>query len=578
MTSGGVLRGLAAVLACALLLGAGTAAAASAPALAASAQPPDPVAGLELAPQGDRPPPGYRRSPAAVIRAAVAIPAVRRARAAHRPSYARAYLEGPGRWRVAVYVPPGGPDVPSEEIARVGVDDRTGRVLEAWTGPQVQWPMARGTPGQFGRAVNSPWIWIGLCVAFVAPFARRPLRALHADLAVLLAFSIPYAFVGAADLDVAIPAVYPLLVYLAARMAWIGVRGPPRAPATRGSDTALLAGLGFLLAFRVVLNVVDGNVIDVGYAGVIGADRLLHGEPLYGGFPAANAHGDTYGPVAYLAYVPWVALWPWSGGWDDLPAAHAAAVAFDFACLAGLWLAGRRVGGPRLGILLAYAWTACPWTLLVMNSGANDALPAALALAAVLCIGRPAARGALVALAGLAKFAPLGLLPLLVLRGRGRARAAAAAALTGVLLLAPVALAPGGLAFAWERTLGFQAERSSPFSLWGLYGGLDAVQTGVTLAAAALALVFAVLPGPSDAATVAARGAAVLLALQLAVTHWFFLYLVWFLPLLLLAELGGGVRGQPGSGRSTGSIAAARRPVPQRIRTALIHGSSSEGS
>ena len=77
---------------------------------------------------------------------------------------------------------------------------------------------------------------------------------------------------------------------------------------------------------------VDGNVIDVGYAGVIGADRLAGGAPLYGAFPPDNAHGDTYGPVAYAAYVPFELLLPWSGSWDDLPAAHAAAVAFDLGC------------------------------------------------------------------------------------------------------------------------------------------------------------------------------------------------------------------------------------------------------
>jgi hypothetical protein len=37
--------------------------------------------------------------------------------------------------------------------------------------------------------------------------------------------------------------------------------------------------------------------------------------------------------------------------------------------------------------------------------------------------------------------------------------------------------------------------------------------------------------------SVAALAAAVLLALQLAVTHWFYLYLVWLLPLVLVALL-----------------------------------------
>ena len=39
----------------------------------------------------------------------------------------------------------------TKEIAQVLVDDRSGRVLEAWTGYQVAWTMARGYPGAFGR-------------------------------------------------------------------------------------------------------------------------------------------------------------------------------------------------------------------------------------------------------------------------------------------------------------------------------------------------------------------------------------------------------------------------------------------
>ena len=106
-------------------------------------------------------------------------------------------------------------------------------------------------------------------------------------------------------------------------------------------------GAVFLIGFRVGLNVVDSNVIDVGYAGVIGADQLrLTARPLYGHFPLDNQRGDTYGPVLYYAYVPFEALLPWSGRWDDLPAAHAAAVAFDLLTACGLFLLGRRLRGP----------------------------------------------------------------------------------------------------------------------------------------------------------------------------------------------------------------------------------------
>ena len=37
-------------------------------------------------------------------------------------------------------------------------------------------------------------------------------------------------------------------------------------------DGVLLLGLPFLLGFRILLNVTNGNVIDVGYASVIGAE------------------------------------------------------------------------------------------------------------------------------------------------------------------------------------------------------------------------------------------------------------------------------------------------------------------
>ena len=356
------------------------------------------------------------------------------------------------------------------------------------------------------------------------------------------------------------PSAYPLLAYLLARMLWVAFRPPTGHPiALTLAPGALLLGLVFLLGFRIVLNVTNGNVIDVGYSGVIGADRLLHGDSLYGAFPPDNPNGDTYGPLAYVAYIPFALVYPWGGSWDALPAAHAAAVAFDLACVVGMWLAGNRLGGRTLAVLLAYLWVACPFTLLAENSGANDALVAALVLAAFLSLGRPVARGALAMAAGLTKFAPLGLVPLFVLYGRNGGRSLVAAVGTGALVMLPVALGPG-LGRFWDRTLGFQSERSSPFSIWGLYGGLDVAQAAVTAAAAVLAVAVAFVPRRRDEVTVAALGAAVLIALQITVTHWFYLYLVWFLPLLLIALLARpGIRA-PGAtpARSTAPAVAIR--------------------
>jgi glycosyl transferase family 87 len=498
----------------------------------------------------DRPPPGRQMTAREALAHATARPKVRGALAGHPRAYARAYLAQGGRWQVSWFLPPAGRDGRRQEIAQVLIRDRDRRVLEAWTGVQVEWPMARGYPGQFGRAVNAPWIWLGLCALFALPFARPPLRLLHLDLAVLLAFSVSYAFFGAADLGVSVPSAYPLLAYLLVRMVIVARRPPAPPPRLLVGPGFLLFAIAFLTAFRVALNVVDGNVIDVGYASVIGADRMAHGAPLYGAFPPDNPHGDTYGPVTYAAYVPFELLFPWtSGTWDDLPAAHAAAAAFDLGCAGLLWRLGRRLDDGARGLLLPYLWLAFPFTLMVANSGANDALVALLVLAALLAAARPAARGALIALAGLAKLAPLALAPLFATYRPRRALAFAA----GFGAVCVLALAPFDVSLLWDRTLGFQQDRASPFSIWGHYGLPGGLQAAAQALAAAFAVAVAFLR-PSDPRTLAALAAAVLIALQLAVDHWFYLYLVWFAPLTWVALLAG-------SARSTRPAAAAATPA-----------------
>ena len=44
----------------------------------------------------------------------------------------------------------------------------------------------------------------------------------------------------------------------------------------------------FLVGFRVGLNVTDSNVIDVGYAGVIGANKILYGDKLIMNFDGSD--------------------------------------------------------------------------------------------------------------------------------------------------------------------------------------------------------------------------------------------------------------------------------------------------
>jgi hypothetical protein len=489
-------------------------------------------------PRMDKPPPFHRLTGNQVQRIADALPKIIAERKKFKGSYPGVFTKGPTRWQVSYY----SRDKPLKEIAQVIVDDPTGVVVEQWTGYKVPWTMARGYPGAFGRKVNSPWVWLPLCALFLAPFARlrRPLSVRNLDLLVLLGFSVSLAYFNDAQIWLSVPLAYPLLLYLLGRMLWAGIRGGRSLGLHLNVPAAWLAvGLVFLLGFRIGLNVTDSNVIDVGYAGVIGADRLMDGNALYGQFPKDNQHGDTYGPVNYEAYVPFEQALPWSGRWDDLPAAHGAAIFFDLVCCGLLFLIGRRVRGPDLGIALAYAWAAYPFTLFVLNTNSNDSLVPVFVLAAVLTATSPAARGAFAALAGMTKFAPLALAPVLAMH-RPRRLTPFLIAFAAVVLVAsaPIVLRGEDLSTVYDRTISFQSSRGSPFSVWGYPGGFGASAQHVWQAfAALLAVVLALVPRRRDAAGLAALCAAILIALQMGVTHWFYLYIVWFFPLVMLALL-----------------------------------------
>jgi hypothetical protein len=359
------------------------------------------------------------------------------------------------------------------------------------------------------------------------------------------------------------------LAYLLARMLWIGFRGPGGGLRPAVPIVWLAVAAAFLIGFRVALNVADSGVIDVGYSGVIGADRVVEGDPLYGekAFPDDDPFGDTYGPVNYYAYVPFEQLLPWSGQWDELPAAHGAAIFFDLAVAAMLFGLGRRLrpgrGGREAGVILIFAWAAYPYTDYVLQSNANDSLVVVLVLAALLLITSPVGRGAMTALAALTKFAPLALAPLFAAgpraglasrdpqtgegpldRRRLRAVVLFAVALLGVGALALLqTLLDPGIATFWDRTVDQQVNRESPFSIWGQEPSLEWLRTALMIATAALAILVAFIPRRRTLPQIAALAAAVLIALQITAEHWFYLYIVWFFPLLVAALQADGTSG-----------------------------------
>jgi hypothetical protein len=491
------------------------------------------------------PPSGFAISATQAIAAADETDVVREEKGESPAAAPAAFIRG-DRWQVS-YLDPDG-----MEVAQVIVDGESGVVDEAWRDHQVETKLARGYEDAVAQKVNSPWIWISLSLLFVAPFfdPRRPLRLVHLDLLALLGLGLSLFFFNRAEITESVALTYPVLGYFLVRMLvagfWPRERAGSLVPIAPGRWLAI--GIVVLLAGRAILNIVDSQVIDIGVASVIGGDRVGDGQPLYeGGFSVGiDLKGDVYGPFNYLAYLPFELLFGWDGTWDDVPAAHAAAITFDLLCVLGLLALGRRLRtgaeGRALGLALAFAWVACPWTLYAMNANANDGLIAALGIGAMLTLASPAGRGVMVALAAAAKFGSAAVAPLFATGdGERRWRSALifsiAFAAAAALCLIPF-LPDGGLREFYDRTFGYQATRGSPFSVWGLAPSLDFAQPLVRAAAASLALSVAFWPRFKTPVQVAALAAAVTIAIQLTATHWFYFYVVWFLPFVLVACFG----------------------------------------
>ncbi|MFN8111329.1 MAG: glycosyltransferase family 87 protein, partial [Thermoleophilia bacterium] len=474
--------------------------------------------------------------------------------------------------------------------AQVFIADETGEITEVRTGPQVAWMMARGYQGSFGRSINKVGVWLFLSALFLLPLlSRRLLSWRTLDLLALLSFSASLYWFNRGEIFTSVPLSYPPMLYLIARLGWVGLRRmrAPRVPPPIGGRVlrrlvfpgwsptwVLVTALCLALGLRYGLNAFDSNVIDVGYAGVIGADRIQHGVTPYGTFPSDCGQCDTYGPLNYLAYVPFEVAQPWDGKWDSLPAAHGAATAFDLLCVAGMLVLGWRLSGLRLGMALSLAWAAFPFTGYALLSNSNDELVAACLIWGLVFARRPLVRGLMLGLAVATKFGPA-ILALLWWRrpfprpGRRREPVrfalglVLAAVLTGwVLLLDGLK----GVTAFWDRTLGYQLHRESPFSVWGQHPGLRPLQVALSILVVLAALALVRWPRHLDLLSVTALSGAVLLGTQLVMTHWFYLYIPWFLPFALLAFVPTWPPATPPRAPATEELPAVEpdpQPVPE---------------
>jgi hypothetical protein len=145
---------------------------------------------------------------------------------------------------------------------------------------------------------------------------RRPWRVEHLDLLALAGF-FPVAMLLSDDLP------QPGLWLAAICLGWLFARmlgaafGAWPMPQLRPSISSPWLGVAILILLLVRIGSLAGsNILDVGRASSLGAWRVLHGLHLYGAVSWQGPggfrilHPDTYGPFAYYAYIPFVAVFP----------------------------------------------------------------------------------------------------------------------------------------------------------------------------------------------------------------------------------------------------------------------------
>src|SRR5271156_2376774 len=240
---------------------------------------------------------------------------------------------------------------------------------------------------------------------------RNPWRVEHLDLLALAGF-FPVAMLLSDDLSAAglwLAAV--CLGWLFSRMLGAAFGTWPM-PELRPPISSRRLGLAILVLLLVRIGSVAaaGNVLDVGQASSLGAWRVLHGLHLYGAVSWPGPGGlrvyrpDSYGPFAYYAYIPFVAVFPTA---PAVVATLLPALCFDALTLAGLHKLGRRLGGRPLAQAFAFAYLLYPFPDLSLMAETNDALIAALCVWTIVAAAeRPVARGLLMAAAALTKFLP----------------------------------------------------------------------------------------------------------------------------------------------------------------------------
>ncbi len=194
----------------------------------------------------------------------------------------------------------------------------------------------------------------------------------------------------------------------------------------------------------------------------------------------------------------------------------------------------------------------------------NDALIAALCVwTIVAATERPVARGLLIAAAALTKFLPalLAFQFLGVRRGRSRYALTLVASLAGMLAWPLITSGPAQFV---DSTFGYQLIQRGgglQFSIWTYMPHVAIVARPVLAAVLVLLALSPMVRAPvPDVRQHAALAAALLIGAQLLLGYWFYSYLTWCYPLLIVAIIQAPSEQDPADATAYGAASATMRP------------------
>lgn len=424
-----------------------------------------------------------------------------------------------------------------------------------------------------GYHVNAPtWFYLSLLLILAVFFKFGRLWSVrNMDLALLLSLAPGLLFVKSTESGSTFGycwlfAVSGLLLFRLL-FDWTLTRRPRMEQNLNPAGMAFLCAAAMLFqTTKIVTEAPDAGTIQI----VHHSNDLLNRQD-----PSSEINivdpGIVAGPAGRLLATPVV---PFMGG-AEIAAARAMAFLSHLAVLFGLIAVGRwHFSDTNLGLAMGTMYLLLPVTAYDVSK-VNHLLPAALIVWAVAAHRRPTIAGGLLGLACGTLFFPIFLLPIWIsfYWRRGAMKFALALVLTGAVLLGSLVLTSADSHSFTRQTLGsidwsvlkFQADDGVGF--WSLYN--PAYRIPVFASFMVLLVSLSIWPLKKNVETLLANSAAIIVATQFWYPDQGGIYVLWYLPLMLIVTFRPRLANLPSESKETESKISVSDGGPNLRQDAL---------